>query len=121
MIVGPTKTGKSAWARTLGSHVYFRNLYDLDAWDPEADYVVFDDINIDFVHAIKCWVGAMGEFVDTDKYRKKKRIRWGPRKCCIILCNEDSGSDWRYSTVWKQNQTWFDENVLVVEINRPLY
>lgn len=96
-------------------------MYDLDAFRLSAEYVIFDDIAIEFVHAIKCWVGSMGEFVDTDKYRKKRRIKWGPHKCCIILCNEDQASDWRFSQTWKSNQTWFDENVLVVEINRPLY
>lgn len=96
-------------------------MYDLDEYDPEAEYVVFDDISLEHVHAVKCWVGSMGQFTDTDKYKKKTRIRWGPHKCCIILCNEDAGSDWRYHDIWKKNQTWFDENVMVVEINRPLY
>lgn len=121
MIVGPTKCAKSAWARTLGDHIYFRNCYDLGEYRLDADYVVFDDIRMEHVHAIKCWIGSMGQFTDTDKFRKKQRIRWGPKKCCIVLCNEDLGSDWRYSPEWKANQNWFDENVLCVEINSPLY
>lgn len=91
-------------------------MYDLAEWDPEKDYVVFDDIWIDLVHAVKCWVGAMGVFTDTDKYIKKKRIKWGPKKCCIILCNRGSKSDWRYSEVWKNDQDWFDESIKVVDL-----
>lgn len=96
-------------------------MYDLAEYDPDASYVVFDDIAIDLVHAVKCWVGSMGQFTDTDKYRKKKRIRWGPKKCTIILCNEDEGSDWRYSDTWKKNRTWFEENITVVELTQPMY
>lgn len=121
MLVGPTKTGKTAWARSLGDHIFFRNSYDLAEWRQDAEYVIFDDILMEYVHAIKCWIGSMGSFTDTDKYRKKQRIRWGPHKCCIILCNDDRGSDWRYQKLWTENSTWFEENILVVELNRPLY
>lgn len=96
-------------------------MYDLAEYRLDADYVVFDDIPMQNVHAIKCWVGSMGQFTDTDKYKKKTRIQWGPHKCCIILCNPDAGSDWRYHEMWKSNQSWFDENILVVEIDSPLY
>lgn len=91
MIVGASRTGKSSWARTLGKHIYFRNMYDLSEYDPEADYVVEDDISLEHVHAAKCWVGAMGQFTDTDKYRTKRTISW-VGKCCIVLCNR--GAMW---------------------------
>ncbi|QCO93525.1 replication-associated protein [Gopherus associated circular DNA virus 3] len=119
MLVGPSKTGKTHWARSLGRHIFFREQYDLEQFDKEADYVVFDDLEIDRVHAIKCWLGSMGEFSDTDKYKPKIRLHWGPYKCCIILCNP--GVDWRYSDRWKKEREWFESNVITVEINENLF
>lgn len=61
----------------------------------------------------------MGEFVDTDKYRPKVTLKWGPKKCCIILCNP--GVDWRYSDIWKKEASWYETNVEVIEINSNMY
>lgn len=96
-------------------------MYDLGEYRPEASYVIFDDIRMEHVHALKCWIGSMGQFTDTDKFKKKTRISWGPHKCCIILCNDDYGSDWRYQTEWTSNRTWYEENVLVVDLTQPMY
>lgn len=119
MLVGPSKTGKSHWARSLGDHIYFGNNYSLDLWRPEASYVVFDDIELKYVHAYKYWLGSMGEFTDTDKFRAKRTIVWGPFKCCIILCNE--GLDWRYTEEWKRERSWFETNVEVIEVRNKLF
>lgn len=119
MLVGPSKTGKTHWARSLGRHIFFRNQYSLDVYDPEASYVVFDDIELQFVHAAKNWIGSMGEFIDTDKFRTKKKLCWGPHKCCIILCNP--GVDWRFSEQWKKEREWWETNVEVIEINTNLF
>lgn len=119
MLVGASKYGKTHWARSLGRHIHFREQYSLDAYDAEADYVVFDDLPMERVHGIKCWVGSMGEFWDTDKFRPKMKIKWGPKKCCIILCNP--GVDWRFSDIWKKESEWYNCNVEVIEINQNMY
>lgn len=119
MLVGPSKTGKTQWARSLGRHIFFREQYNLDLYDPEASYVIFDDLPMERVHGLKCWLGSMGAFSDTDKYRPKTNLEWGPKKCCIILCNP--GIDWRFSDIWKKEQEWYTCNVEVVEINSNLY
>jgi hypothetical protein len=96
-----------------------REQYDLTAYDPEADYIIFDDLPIERVHGVKCWVGSMGEFSDTDKYKPKVRVKWGPRKCCIILCNE--GNDWRNSQEWNRELDWFKANVKCVNVIGNLF
>lgn len=93
-------------------------MYDLDEWRIDADYVVFDDIPLKHVHAAKMWLSAQGVFTDTDKYRKKRRISWGPKKCCIVLCNRGRASDWRFSEEWQNDHEWFQDACTIVELQR---
>lgn len=99
--------------------MFFRENFCLDDWDPEADYVIFDDMKMDQVPGWKVWLGSMGEMVVYDRYRPKTKLKWGPKKCCIILCN--NGVDWRYSDIWKKEQEWCEGNVITVEINNKLF
>ena len=86
---GPTRTGKTLFARSLGRHSYFNLQFNLDSFSESSDYAVFDDIQggFEFFHAYKGWLGAQKEFVITDKYKRKKTIKWG--KPCIMLMNDD--------------------------------
>lgn len=119
MLVGPSKTGKTQWARSLGRHMFFRENFNLDDWDPDASYIVIDDMQMDRVPGWKVLLGSMGDMVLYDRYRPKKHVRWGPRKCCIILCNP--GVDWRYSELWKTESSWCNTNVEVIEVTQNLY
>lgn len=119
MLVGPSKTGKTQWARSLGRHMFMRENFNLDDWDQDADYVVLDDLPMDKVPGWKVLLGSMGDMVLYDRYRPKKHVRWGPKKCCIILCNP--GVDWRYSERWKDEREWCETNVEVIEIKQNMY
>ena len=119
MLVGPSKTGKTQWARSLGRHMFMRENFNLDDWDEDADYIVLDDLPMAKVPGWKVLLGSMGDMVLYDRYRPKKHVRWGPKKCCIILCNP--GVDWRFSDIWKKESEWCNINVEVIEINRNLY
>lgn len=119
MLVGPSKTGKTQWARSLGRHIFFREQYNMDLYDRDASYVIFDDLQMERVHGLKCWLGSMGQFSDVDKYREKTALVWGPKKCCIILCNP--GVDWRYNKIWKDETEWYETNVEVIEITRNMF
>lgn len=66
--------------------MYFNHLFNLSDWNDSADYIIFDDFGWDFIPAKKCFLGAQKEFTISDKYRKKKTVKWG--KPCIILTNE---------------------------------
>lgn len=99
--------------------MYFRENFNIDDWDEEASYVVFDDMPMDKVPGWKVWLGSMGDMVLYDRYRPKMKVCWGPKKCCIILCNP--GVDWRYSDIWKKEHEWCEANVDVIEVNNRLY
>lgn len=85
----------------------------MDDWDSSADYVVFDDFNIEFFPQYKAWFGAQKRFTVTDKYRKKKTIDWG--KPMIWLGNEDP----RNSV--KVDREWMELNSIFIFINNNLY
>jgi hypothetical protein len=65
-------------------------MFNLDSWDPDARYLILDDIEFEFVPARKALFFGQSEFTITDKYRKKKPVRWG--KPVFYLCNEEP--DW---------------------------
>ncbi|ORX47108.1 hypothetical protein BCR36DRAFT_371905 [Piromyces finnis] len=70
ILVGPSRSGKTEWARSLGQHMYFNNLLNLDDWDESADYIVLDDFSSDitkFLPSLKCFFGGQKEFTLTDK------------------------------------------------------
>lgn len=95
----------------MGRHIYFNGSFNLDQWDPMAEYAVFDDFE-DWSRwfTYKQWMGAHKEFVASDKYRCKKQIKWG--KPCIILSNGNP---------YFKDQAWIDLNCYTEFINKPLY
>lgn len=87
ILCGPSRLGKTEWARSLGRHMYFNTDFDLALWDETAEYIIFDDIsNNDYFFKWKGLIGAQKTVTLTDKYRAKKTVQWG--KPCIWLCNE---------------------------------
>lgn len=86
---GPTRTGKTLYARSLGHHAYFNLQFNMDEFSDDCQYAVFDDIQggFEYFHSYKGWLGAQKQFVITDKYRKKRTIYWG--KPSIMCMNED--------------------------------
>lgn len=85
--------------------------WDLRAIDTEADYIVLDDIDLDRVHNPKGWIGSQSFWTDTDKWVRKKPLSWGPKKCCIILCNH--GKSWEYTPEWTKEREWYYNNVVI--------
>ena len=65
--------GKTLLARCIGSHSYFGGLFNLDQYEEDADYAVFDDLagGMEYFHSYKQWLGCQKEFTVTDKYRHK--------------------------------------------------
>src|SRR5262249_10905728 len=108
-----TRTGKTEWARSLGSHNYFNNLFNVDDFDMHKDYIVLDDINPEFFPNYKAWIGAQKVTTITDKYRPKRSIKWG--KPCIWLSNQDpmtyKGWDWE----------WVQKNAVIINLTTKLY
>ncbi|KAI9430302.1 hypothetical protein H4582DRAFT_1824401 [Lactarius indigo] len=90
---GPSRTGKTSWARSLGPHCYMNTWWNADKMDSTKDYVIFDDINFDSFSGWQAFFGAQQEFEMTDKYRGKR--------------------------TWKRD--WLDANCVVVYLDHPLY
>ena len=111
---GPSRNGKTIWARSLGAHAYFGGLFSLSEPLEGVKYAVFDDINggIQFFPQYKWWLGHQRQFYATDKYKGKKLIHWG--KPAIWVSNDDPreqhGAD----------RDWLEANVLFIYVDRPL-
>jgi hypothetical protein len=111
---GPTRTGKTQWARSLGHHSYMGTMYNLDGLDEGSDFIIFDDCDPDHLRSqYKAWIGAQDVFHATDKYRAKRTVNWG--KPCIWLSNSDP----RNSPHWDRD--WVDGNAVVINLTHKLY
>lgn len=87
----------------------------LDLWEDSAEYIVFDDFQDDsrFLYMYKQFFGAQREFILTDKYRKKKSVRWG--KPVIWLANK------KPQALIDNDPEWWSENVICDRIDNKLY
>lgn len=115
-ITGPSRLGKTEWARSLGRHMYFNGAFDLGIWDDEADYIIFDDMDWKWFPYKKQFIGAQRQFVVTDKYRKKKTIHWG--KPCICIWNPDN-DPWPFFSA--REEMWYKENTIKVHLSECLF
>lgn len=88
--------------------MYFNHLFNLSDWSDDAEYVIWDDFGWEFIPAKKCFLGAQKEFTISDKYRKKKTVKWG--KPSIVLTND-------YPVL----NDWEKENTVVITLINKLY
>lgn len=118
MLYGPTRTGKTCWARSLGNHLYFCGLFSAAeaAKAEEADYAIFDDLQggIKFFHGFKNWLGAQHQFQIKQLYKDPQLITWG--KPCVWLSNTDPRHDMNEADI-----DWMEGNCIFVEITTPLF
>lgn len=122
-IIGPSRTGKTQWARSLGPHIYWNGYtnfgYDSFPNDTSSlSHIVIDDIPFDGIKRVfKSLVGCQMEFTATDKYVRKRTIKnWG--KPAIICLNMDMA--WS-STMDYHLQEWFQDNCVSLTIKSPLF
>lgn len=88
ILVGPSRWGKTAWARSLGTHAYCHSYYHLDTMIKEPkDYFIIDDVPFERFPPWKAILGCQSEITLTDKYRAKIKLPWGIPT--IVLWNED--------------------------------
>lgn len=111
---GPTRMGKTVWARSIAPHAYFGGLFCIDEPLDNAQYAVFDDIQggFKFFHSYKFWLGSQQQFFATDKYRGKRLIEWG--RPSIYISNDNPLMDPDCDT------DWLEGNCIVVHIDTPL-
>jgi len=112
---GPTRLGKTEFARSIGAHWYINWDWDVSQVHNEVKYGVIDDMDIKKFGYWKPFLGCQKQFTVTDKYHKKKQMEFG--KPVIWLCNEDP-STWKVSEV---EMKWILGNVVIVGISSELY
>lgn len=115
-LIGNSRLGKTEWARSLGTHMYFCGMINLDEWDDNAKYMVMDDFDWKFVPSKKQLIGAQKQIVLTDKYRKKTTVKWG--KPVIYLCNFDSDP---FNFMTPTEMSWYELNFKKIIINEKLF
>lgn len=123
VLCGPSRLGKTQFARSLGDHAYIANIWDLSAFDGKPSsfwqhgYVVFDDIDWDSLKSsAKSWFGAQTDFSVSDKYRRKRRLPGGIP--CIFLCNPDAYCGDFYTFIISD---WGKANIDVIQVHNKLY
>lgn len=114
VLFGPTRTGKTTWARSLGSHVYFMGMMsgEVAIRDmPDAEYAIFDDMRggIKFFQSWKEWFGAQMVVTVKKLYRDPVQITWG--KPCIWIANRDPRLDMDHDDV-----DWMEGNCVFIEV-----
>ena len=114
-IIGPSRLGKTLVARSFGPHSYFHGQWNVEQYNPDGLYNVFDDIKgqldgFDF----KSFMGAQSDVSVTDKYHKKRTIRNG--KPAIYLSNKDPLTTRR----GREDHPWLHANCIFVYINSPI-
>jgi hypothetical protein len=107
VVWGPSRTGKTSWARSLGPHSYLNSAWNMEDLDQDKDYIIFNDVDFEsfrtwqaflgkhlsfycavvFILTFSC-AGAQETFTVTDKYRGKKTL-CGWSKPCIWLNNQN--------------------------------
>ena len=117
-LFGASRTGKTLWARSLGSHIYNIGLVSGTEClkGSTVDYAVFDDIRggINFFPSFKEWLGC--QLVVTVKclYKEPQLVHWG--KPAIWLSNTDPRLDMKSADV-----EWMEANCVFIEINTPIF
>ncbi|QOI11360.1 replication-associated protein [Cnidoscolus blistering yellow mosaic virus] len=128
IIEGDSRTGKTMWARALGSHNYLSGHLDFNSrvYSNDVDYNVIDDISPQYLK-MKHWKELIGARAQRDwqsncKYGKPVQIKGGVPS--IVLCNPGEGSSYKDFLEKEENaslKSWTLHNAQFVFLNSPLY
>nr|QJB18662.1 MAG: replication-associated protein [Genomoviridae sp.] len=117
---GPSRLGKTLWARSLAKHVYCVGLLSgdvlLKAEHEDVKYAIFDDIRggIKFFPSFKEWLGGQAKVSVKCLYREPKPIRWG--KPSIWLSNTDPRDEMQNSDI-----EWMNANCTFIEVTDSIF
>lgn len=113
VLEGPSRIGKTAWARALGRHMYFNGCANFkDDWDDEAQYIIFDDFEWQFIPNKKGFFGCQETFQITGKYMPIRTVQWG--KPCIVLTNKPLA-------IPHEDIEWYRANCVFINVKDSFY
>nr|WAE42713.1 MAG: replication associated protein [Cressdnaviricota sp.] len=111
ILVGPTRFGKTSWARSLGKHMFWRGQVSYGDWDQSTEYIVIDDIPWKYIPQKKSILTCMGTVTLTDKYVKKVTVMNDKKS---IICTNDMPD-------FEEDREYWERNSLIVRIEDFLY
>lgn len=118
VLFGPSRTGKTLWARSLGTHAYCIGLVsgaELKSADM-VDYAIFDDIRGGFkmFPSFKEWLGCQAHVSVKCLYRDPILVRWG--KPAIWINNRDPREE-----LDGCDTEWMEANCIFIEIGTAIF
>ncbi|XP_027067721.2 uncharacterized protein [Coffea arabica] len=124
IIKGPSRTGKTCWARSLNSqaHNYYAGHIDLAHHSDDAWYNVINDVNPQFLKHWKEFLGAQRDWSSNCKYAKPRKIKGGIPS--IVFCNPglNSSYDVYLSAPDRQDLfNWTKQNAAFFFLQQPLF
>jgi hypothetical protein len=57
VVWGPSRTGKTSWARSLGEHCYLGCAWNVEELDEGKEYIIFDDIPFESFYNWQAFMG----------------------------------------------------------------
>lgn len=112
-LYGPSRSGKTTLARSLGRHWYMNGMWNAEQLDESAEYGVMDDIpweNMKFNY--KGILGWQTDITVTDKYRRKTVYAGGKG---VIVCTNTK------PLFSYDEMEWLNKNVVFIEITDKIY
>nr|CRI68473.1 Replication protein [Pepper huasteco yellow vein virus] len=124
VVEGPSRTGKTLWARSLGPHNYICGHMDLSPkiYSNNAWYNVIDDIPPHYVKHFKEFMGAQRDWQSNCKYGKPIQIKGGIPT--IFLCNPGPQSSYKEYLSEEKNRSlndWVQKNAIYVTIEEAIF
>lgn len=110
---GQSRYGKSGLARSLGTHCYMQNLWNVDNLTDDGEYLVLDDISWDaWKYQYKSLLGCQSDVTFTGKYRAPKTIKYNMP--CVVCTNT-------LPPFTLDELDWLNLNCIFIEIENRLY
>lgn len=126
IIEGPSRVGKTVWARSLGPHNYLCGHLDLNSkvFSNDVWYNVIDNVNPNYLKHWKEFIGAKEDWQSDCKSEKRiVQIKGGIPS--IVLCNPGEGSSFKDFLEKEENgalKSWTIRNAKFIFLDEtPLY
>lgn len=115
---GPPYSAKTSWARSGGKHSYFGGRFNVNDYNPDGRYHVFDDFcEWKYVPNGKCWFGSQLQFVVGGKYERERTIKPGGAPS-IYIFNSDNDPRKQWS---REQREYFEATCDFIWVNEKLY